>query len=264
MTSAYEHTLTAVETDLAMARTKINLSFDLWTSSGRRLSLLGVVAHYLDNRFKPRVVLLALPQMRGSYNAVNLSSRLTSILDHFKLRQSFGYAVIDNASENRACLNLMADDLSFDASKRHVLCMGHVINLIAYKVLFGSSVKAFKHELSNVTAEVVKLQTWRRKGPISKLHNIIRYITHSAERQDAFINLQIAAADTLDDAEGGFSNSRPQPLYLVKDNVIRWNSWYDAVERAIYLRQYIDDFIKDELSSYRAAVARHEGRSRAL
>jgi hypothetical protein len=29
MTSAYEHALTAVETDLAMARTKINLSFDL-------------------------------------------------------------------------------------------------------------------------------------------------------------------------------------------------------------------------------------------
>jgi hypothetical protein len=264
MTSAYEHALTAVETDLAMARTKINLSFDLWTSPGRRLSLLGVVAHYLDNRFKPRAVLLALPQMRGSHNAVNLSGRLTSILDHFKLRQSFGYAVTDNASENRACLNLMADDLGFDASKRHVLCMGHVINLVAHKVLFGSSVEAFEHELSNVTAEVVELQTWRRKGPIGKLHNIIRYITHSAERQDAFINLQIAAADTLDDAEGGFSNSRLQPLYLVKDNVTRWNSWYDAAERAIHLRQYIDDFIEDELSSYRAAVARHEGRSRAL
>jgi hypothetical protein len=29
MTSTYEHALTAVETDLAMARTKINLSFDL-------------------------------------------------------------------------------------------------------------------------------------------------------------------------------------------------------------------------------------------
>jgi hypothetical protein len=80
-------------------------------------------------------------------------------LDYFKLQQSFGYAVTDNASENRVCLNLMADDLSFDASKRYVLCIGHVINLIAYKVLFGSSVKAFKHELSNVIAEVVKLQT---------------------------------------------------------------------------------------------------------
>ena len=124
--------------------------------------------------------------MRGSHNVVNLSSRLTSILDYFKLRQSFGYAVTDNASENRACLNLMADDLGFDASKRHVLCMGHVINLVAHKVLFGSSVEAFEHELSNVTAEVVELQTWRRKGPIGKLHNIIRYITHSAERQDAF------------------------------------------------------------------------------
>jgi hypothetical protein len=53
----------------------------------------------------------------------------------------------------------MADDLSFDASKCYVLCIGYVINLVAHKVLFGLSVKAFEHELSNVTAEVVKLQT---------------------------------------------------------------------------------------------------------
>jgi uncharacterized membrane protein len=97
--------------------------------------------------------------MQGSHNVVNLSGRLTSILDYFKLRQSFSYAIIDNASENRACLNLIADDLGFDASKCYVLYIGYVINLIAYKVLFGLSVKAFKHELSNVTAEVVKLQT---------------------------------------------------------------------------------------------------------
>jgi hypothetical protein len=148
------------------------------------------VAHYLDRQFTLRAVLLALPTMHGSHNAVNLSTKLASILDHFKLRQSFGYAITDNASENRACLNLLSKELAFDAGERYVLCMGHIINLVAYKVLFGSDVESFEDELKhNVTAEIVELASWRRKGPISKLHNLIRYICHSLERRDLFTSL---------------------------------------------------------------------------
>jgi hypothetical protein len=196
--------------------------------------------------------------MKQSIKSINQ----TLGVDHFKLRQSFGYAVTDNASENRACLNLIADDIGFDASSRHVLCKGRIINLVAHKVLFGSTVEAFEHELSDITAEVVELATWRRKGPIGKFHNIIRYVTHSAERQDAFINLQIAAADALDDSQGGRADSCQQPLYLAKDNVTRWNSWCDAAELAIHLRQYIDELTYDELGDYRAKQARFEARSR--
>jgi hypothetical protein len=67
--------------------------------------------------------------------------------------------------------------------------MGHVINLVAHKVLFGSDVESCVHELIKFTAEAVELMTWRRKGPIGKLHNLIRYITHSSNRRDAFIKL---------------------------------------------------------------------------
>jgi hypothetical protein len=74
ITSAYEHTLPAVESELASASSKINLSFDLWTSPNRRLSLLGVVAHYLDRRFEPRVLMLALPRMTSVHTAASLST----------------------------------------------------------------------------------------------------------------------------------------------------------------------------------------------
>jgi hypothetical protein len=47
---AYEESLMRVSDALRGARTRINLSFDLWTSPGRRLSLLGLVAHYLDDQ----------------------------------------------------------------------------------------------------------------------------------------------------------------------------------------------------------------------
>jgi hypothetical protein len=158
--SAYDGALTTVESELRLATTKINLSFDLWTSLNRRLSLLGVVTHYLNHRFEPRAVLLAMPRMRGAHTATNLSSQLSTLIQHFNLQTSFGYAITDNASENRACLDLLAKSLHFDAGKRHVLCMGHIINLVAHKVLFGSDVKSFEHELeSNVIAEVIELDS---------------------------------------------------------------------------------------------------------
>jgi hypothetical protein len=252
ISSAYEHALPTVKAELASARTKINLSFDLWTSSNRRLSLLGVVAHYLDRRFALRTILLGLPRMTGSHTAASLSTQLVAILDFYNLRESFGYAITDNASENRACLELLSYELGFNAAERHVRCMGHVINLVAYKVLFGSDVESFEHELQDVTAELVELLTWRRKGPIGMLHNLIRYITHSTGRREAFEKLQIAAFESRSDSDDVLR----KPKQLIKDNVTRWNSWYDAVERAIELRPFIDEFIDDELADYYQKQAR--------
>jgi hypothetical protein len=61
--ATYNSSLAVVESHLQLAITKVNLSFDLCTSLGRRLSLLGVVAYYLDANFTLRAVLLALPRI---------------------------------------------------------------------------------------------------------------------------------------------------------------------------------------------------------
>ena len=90
-----------------------------------------MVAHYLDATFTLRATLLALLQMLGSHTALNLSEQLSEILRHFKLKDSFGNAVTDNASKNAACLELLSNELKIDLSKRHIRYMGYVINLVA-------------------------------------------------------------------------------------------------------------------------------------
>jgi hypothetical protein len=64
--------------------------------------------------------------------------------------------------------------------------------------------------------------TWRRKGPISKLHNLIIYITHSANRREAFDRLKEVAFESLID--GGDDAPKPRPKQLIRDNLTRWNS----------------------------------------
>lgn len=159
--------------------------------------------------------------MKSAHTAVNIASQLSTMLDHYKLTESFGNAVTDNATENAACLRLVIKHCKLDESeamKRHVRCLGHIIDLVAHQVLFNTDVEAFEHELeSTVTAEAIELASWRRKGPIGKLHNIIRYITHSTQRRNVFLGIQSVAIDPLQDQP----ESAKGPLDLIRDNVTR-------------------------------------------
>jgi hypothetical protein len=254
----FDKALANVELELKHAFGRVNLSFDLWTSPGRRLSLLGVVAHYLNDKYEPRAVLLAMPRMTGSHTAANVASQISKLLHHFSLTTRFGHAITDNASENSACMAILGKELGINPNERHVLCIGHIINLVAHEVLFGSDVEAFELELeSNVTAEVVELATWRRKGPIGKLHNLIRYITHSSKRRDAFMAIQKVILESQQE----LPEPAQKPLELVQDNITRWNSWYDAAERAVRLRTSIDEFVDSELLDYNLKMTRFNSRS---
>lgn len=143
--------------------------------------------------------------MLGPHSAVHISSQLSVLLDHYQLQQSFGNAITDNASENAACLKTVAQQLSIHtretpnaSKKRHVRCVGHIINLVAHQVLFNSDIEAFEEELErNVTAEVVELASWRKKGSMGRRHNIIRYITQSTQRRNVFLGLQSTTMDPL-------------------------------------------------------------------
>ena len=258
---AYEKSINVVQAALAKSTTRINLSFDLWTSPGRRLSLLGCVAHYLDINWKPQSVLLSLLRMSGTHTGVSIAKQLKAILDHFRISEKFGYAIADNASENTACLNHLSELLNIDLDKRRVMCIGHVINLVAQECLFGSDVEAFEEEIQNATAEEVELQHWRRRGPIRKLHNLIRYISHSSNRKDLLEKIQRLQVDRQHYSEDSLHDN-PRIYALIRDNLTRWNSWYDAAARAVKLRVAIEEFVDHELGDYHAAMARYsKGRS---
>lgn len=253
ISTAYERSVEKVENAVRTAQTRINLSFDLWTSPSRRLSLLGIVAHYLDTTYKPITLLLALPRMVGAHTGVSIADQIHTILCHFRLEERFGHAIADNASENIACMNHLSELLNIDLDKRRIMCMGHIINLVAQQCLFGSDIEAFEEELTNTTAVELELQSWRQKGPIGKLHNLIRYILHSSKRRDALQEIQRLQHESQSD-----SHDAPPRIYdLIRDNLTRWNSWYDAAVRAIQLRTAIDEFMDQELSIYNAAKARY-------
>jgi hypothetical protein len=104
-------------------------------------------------------ILITIASQKSTTPDLNLSQQLGSILRHFKLEDSFSNAITDNASENAACLDLLGDELLIDMRKRHIRCMGHVINLIAQEVLFGQDAESFEESVTNVTTIEVELNT---------------------------------------------------------------------------------------------------------
>jgi hypothetical protein len=197
-----------------------------------------------------------MPPMKGPYIATSLSVQLSRLIEHFSLKTRFGYTITDKASKNHACIKLLATQLGINAEHRHVLCIGYIINLVVYEVLFSSDIEAFELELeSTVTTELVELATWRKKGPISKLHNLIRYITHSSNRRDLFMEIQQRQLD--EQQEQPYSQLRKHEL--IRDNLTRWNSWYDTAERVVLLRPVINEFVDYELADYHVKLVQWRG-----
>src|SRR5450755_427962 len=79
---------------LSNSVSKIHISFDLWTSPNC-IPLMAVVAHYTDNTFKNRTVMIALKRLHEAHSGENMGSLLIEIINDFDLNERLGYFVTD-------------------------------------------------------------------------------------------------------------------------------------------------------------------------
>jgi len=78
------------------------------------------------------------------------------------------------------------------------------------------------------------LQTWRRKGPVGKLYNLVTHIQKTPKRRRFFEMKQNADADADADADDG------RIYRVIVNGGIRWNSSCDMIERAMKLRDALE------------------------
>jgi hypothetical protein len=133
------------------ARSKIHLSFDIWTSEGNTLSLMAVVAHYLDKDFVNPTRLIALRRLLGPHSGANMAETLIDVMSDFGIADQLGYFMTDNAESNDTCLKrvmrkIHPDCTDDDVNGRRLRCWGHILNLVARSFLFGRDADAFELE----------------------------------------------------------------------------------------------------------------------
>jgi hypothetical protein len=176
--------------ELRAARSNIHISFDLWTSPNC-YAIMAIVAHYIDSSGARKANLIALRSLDGEHTGENMAALLLNVFREYKIGGHIGFFILDNASANDTCVDLVLRRLYPGMSakqrlRRRLRCLGHVINLSAQAFLLGkrSQETLDQLELANLRHDFEAIaKVWREQGVLGRLHNIIRYIRMTPQRR---------------------------------------------------------------------------------
>ena len=180
----FETTKATLMEHLSLARSRIHLSHDLWTSPNH-IALVGVFGHYMSSGYRVETTLLGLRRLKGPHSGENIAESIVAVVKAYEITDRVGYFVLDNAGSNDTCVSATIEQIGIRDTKEHrrLRCLGHVLNLSAKAILFGDNPEVFEKDI--VTAALLKdekaaLRHWRNKGALGKLHNVVVYIGTSA------------------------------------------------------------------------------------
>ncbi|KAK3938082.1 ribonuclease H-like domain-containing protein [Diplogelasinospora grovesii] len=214
-----------VQQELTTSVSKIHLAFDLWTSLNR-LAILDVSAHFIDSKSSIQQRLLALREQQGAYTGLNIALTLAEIASDWEIIDRIGCLVSDNASNNDVCgeeffRRILPGFSVEDASDRCIRCYGHILNLVGRAFLYGEDFESFEQESQAYeTMDRIDddLRHWRKRGPVGKLHNLVRWVRSSPQRSEFF-------KATIKEAEDGsgisLSEQSTLELQLLLNNETR-------------------------------------------
>lgn len=146
-----------------------------------------MTAHFLDRQGSYQTRLLALRRQLGCNRGENLACTLLEVVREWGLEDQVGVVASDNAATNDTCLQNFYQNLDpsmkpTDVRARRMRCYGLVLNLVARAFLYGEDFEAFEAEsqvLDLLSRQEENLRHWRKKGPVGKLHNIVKLIRSS-------------------------------------------------------------------------------------
>jgi hypothetical protein len=137
--------------NLDTARSKIHISFDLWTSPNYK-AIIAVVRHWTNNDYKVETGLLGMKEITGAHKGQFISPVLHQVVKDFGIENNLGYFMTDNASNNDVALRYLErairDDggIGFDVKERRLRCLGHILNIAVKVLLFGGKVPGMRED----------------------------------------------------------------------------------------------------------------------
>ena len=193
--ATYEKAQEEVRGVIATARSRIHISFDLWTSPNG-LGIVAIVGHFVGLRNEAQSVLLGMKRMVTAHDGKLIGKVITPVLESYGIGPlNLGVFMADNAGSNDTAMEEILRVLGPGVTVAEVRgrCLAHVINLVAKAYLFGKDAEAFSIiadalDESNPDEDAMRTAQahWRKKGAVGKLHNVVVFIRASPKRREWF------------------------------------------------------------------------------
>jgi hypothetical protein len=209
-----------------------------------------ITSHYVDEDFKLHEDLLDFHPLNCQHTGENLARVLYNILKDFNIHTRLYCITTDNASNNTTLVKELEmllrvnDAITWDSSKHHIPCLAHIINLTVkaflnkLKIAAPSREEEFMEESNNNDSDELKAEQEifeinagnEFHRAIQKIRKISKAINFPPSRLHAFQHFCDAT---------NIKRLRP-----VKDHEIRWNSTFNMIHRALFLKAAIDTWTR--------------------
>jgi hypothetical protein len=128
---------------IAMAKSKLTISFNRWKANNDVLDLLSIVVYYLRDDNKLYNVVLIMRDTLGSHIRANMADHLFDVLKEYQISSNqIAYFAADNATNNDTALTALSERMAIDPVASRLRCVGHIFNLMCTAILFGKPDKA--------------------------------------------------------------------------------------------------------------------------
>lgn len=229
---------------LSLARSRIHISYDLWTSLNHK-AMIAIVVHWTGEDYEVKTALLAVREVHGKHTGENIANVVYPVMKEYDIHTRFGYYIRDSATNNDKSFKYLDQFMrdegynGFSVDQRRLHCFAHEMQIAVKGLLFGPNVKELEEypATTSVTEEEkyeYARKKWRAFGAIGKLHNEIKYIRGSPQRREAYSIIR-------DKLEKEVQKKLKVP---VMDNDIRWGSVMDMVDYALENRVHLDMYCR--------------------
>ena len=100
---------------LLLARSRIHISDDLWTSPNHK-AMIAVVAHWTTENYEVKSALLAIREVHGEHTGPNIADIVYPVMKEYNIHDRFGFYVGDSATNNDKSLRFLDQHLRDDGN----------------------------------------------------------------------------------------------------------------------------------------------------
>ena len=233
-----------IKESLSLARSRIHISYDLWTSPNHK-AMIAIVAHWTAEDYEVKTALLAIREVHGEHTGENIANVVYPAMKEYDIHTKFGYYVGDSATNNDKSLKYLDQFMrdegynGFNIDQRRLRCFAHEMQIAVKGLLFGPNVRELEEypATAGVTEEEKReyaKKKWRSFGAVGKLHNVVKYIRGSPQRREAYSIVR----DELQ------KEAHKKLKVPVMDNDTRWGSVMDMINYAVKNKVHLDMYCR--------------------